>query len=425
MLPAPIPANEAERLAELQALSILDTPSEERFDAIVRLAQQLFEVPVAYIALIDSNRQWFKAKCGVTVDETGREESFCGHAILENRLMIVPDARLDHRFDDNPLVVGEPYVRFYAGHPLSGPRGFNIGTLCLVDREPRTLNDRQQALLKSLAEMAEEQLHLVELVAMQRELLETQAQLLQTQQRLAGELREAEDYVRSLLPAPLIAGPVRTDWTYVSSSQLGGDLFGYHWLDDRRFAFYLLDVCGHGVGASLLASSVHAALRRQSLPDCDFTDPAQVLAALDVTFPMDEHHNKFFTIWYGVFDRGTRELRCSAAGHHPAFVFSTDDPAVQRVGPRGLMIGVSSGREAEVESLALPPGTRLALFSDGAFEIRQARGGMLGLDGLSVILREVGDVVESQTAEVYSRLSQWTQGEPFVDDFSLVQFVFV
>jgi len=425
MLPAPIPADEAERLADLQALAILDTPGEERFDAIVRLAQQLFEVPAAYIALIDSNRQWFKAKCGVTVDETGREVSFCGYAILEDQLMIVPDARLDRRFNDNPLVIGEPYVRFYAGHPLAGRRGFNVGTLCLVDREPRTLSDRQQVLLKSLAQMAEEQLHLVDLVATQRELLETQAQLLQTQQRLAGELREAEDYVRSLLPAPLKSEPIRTDWTYVPSSQLGGDLFGYHWLDDRRFVLYLLDVCGHGVGASLLASSVQSSLRRQTLPDCDFGDPAQVLTALDRAFPMDEHHQKFFTIWYGVYDRETRELRCSSAGHHPALVFPALEAESQRVGPRGLMIGILDNRQAEIESILLPPGARLDLFSDGAFEIRRPDGTMLGLDGLGVILRGLPCVLESQTAEVYSRLSQWTQGAPFVDDFSLVEFVFV
>ncbi len=424
MRAAPIPANEAARLADLRALAILDTPAEERFDAIVRLAQQLFDVPIAYIALIDAERQWFKAKCGIGVDQTGRAESFCGHAILERELMIVPDARLDPRFHDNPMVLGDPYVRFYAGHPLAGREGHNVGTLCLVDRQPRSLTAQQQRWLQSLAAMAQAQLQLVELVTTQRELLDTQAELLATQARLAAELREAESYMRSLLPPPWTTGPIRTDWTYVPSSQLGGDLFGHHWLDERRCALYLLDVCGHGVGASLLASSVQTALRRQTLPDCDFADPAAVLAALDETFPMDAVHDKFFTIWYGVYDVTTRTLRSAAAGHHAALAFFPGESTPREIGGRGLMIGITRGRRAEVTHDELPPGTRLCLFSDGAFELRRPDHTMLGMSGLGVILSEASDVLEGRAAELHRRLAAWVEGTPFADDFSLIEFVF-
>lgn len=424
MLPAPIPVNEAERLAELRALAILDTPPEERFDALVQLAQQLFRVPIVYVALIDTSRQWFKAHVGLNVIQTDRDISFCGHAILEQQPLIVPDARLDHRFADNPLVTGEPFVRFYAGHPLSGPHGYHVGTLCLVDREPRTLTDQEVQVLKQLARMAEVQLQLVDVVASQRQLLETQQQLLATQAQLAGELAEAADYMRSLLPAPLTEGPVQTDWCYQASSQLGGDIFGYHWLDEEHFAFYLLDVCGHGVGSSLLASSVHTALRGQSLSGCDFHDPDAVLTALDAAFPMETHHQKFFTIWYGVYQPSTRMLRCSAAGHHPAMLLANNDNTITPLGPRGLIIGLGVERRRIAETHVLPPDSRLYLFSDGVFEIHNAQGEILGWERFSVILRELPAVISARTTAARDRLQAWQLSPDFVDDFSLVEFAF-
>src|SRR4029453_2208579 len=109
MLPAPILADEDDRLADLQALRLLDTPPERRFDRIVRLAGDVLDAPIAYIALIDSDRQWFKAKCGLAADQTGRDISFCGHAIQDTKPLIVPDASIDPRFHDNPLVTGEPF----------------------------------------------------------------------------------------------------------------------------------------------------------------------------------------------------------------------------------------------------------------------------------------------------------------------------
>lgn len=423
MVPAPTPVDEAERLAELRALRILDTPPEERFDGIVRLTRHLFQAPVVYIALIDADRQWFKAQIGLTVLQTPREISFCGHAILQDRALVVPDARLDPRFADNPLVVGDPYVRFYAGHPLSGPQGRKVGTLCIVDHEPRTFDDQHEATLQQLAALVEEQLRLVDLIGTQRELIDTKSALLATQQRLTAELKEAADYVRSLLPAPLIEGPIRTDWQYVASSQLGGDLFGYHWLDDTRFVLYLFDVCGHGVGASLLASSVHSVLRRQTLPGCDFADPGQVLAALDLAFPMSEHGDKFFTIWYGVYDTKTRELQHAAAGHHDA-VLLTDGVTALSVGHRGLMIGLVNSRPVRSARVTLPPASRLYLFSDGAFELKPENGELLGWTGLAELLRSTWPQRGDRVARVTQQLRTRQQSAEFADDYSLVEFEF-
>ena len=145
MIAAPVPTNDAERLAELHALGVLDTPSEERFDRITRLLTLTLRVPMAYISLVDSERQWFKSSCGLATpqSETPRDISFCGHAIFCDGPMIVPDATKDERFHDNPLVVGDPHIRFYAGQPLNGPTGHKLGTLCVADRSPRTLERDQ------------------------------------------------------------------------------------------------------------------------------------------------------------------------------------------------------------------------------------------------------------------------------------------
>lgn len=154
MIPPPIPVDEAERIAELHNLRILDTPPEERFDRITRIATRLFDVPIALITLVDSTRQWFKSCQGITERETPREVSFCGHAILEDRIMFVPDSLKDPRFADNPLATAEGGVRFYAGSPLYGPGGRKIGTICIADRKPRDFTESELKQLTDLSSWA-------------------------------------------------------------------------------------------------------------------------------------------------------------------------------------------------------------------------------------------------------------------------------
>ncbi len=151
---ADLPSDEVPRLAALRGLEILDTPPEERFDRITRLAAAHFDVPVALISLVDENRQWFKSTCGIEASETPRDESFCAHAVLSRQPLIVPDALLDARFAENPIVTGMPRVRFYAGYPLFVADGHCIGTLCILDTRPRDLNARELARLGDLAELA-------------------------------------------------------------------------------------------------------------------------------------------------------------------------------------------------------------------------------------------------------------------------------
>ncbi len=149
-----LPDNEAERLAALHALLILDTPPEQRFDKIVAFAAAEFDVPISLLTLVDRARQWFKANVGMPACETGRDVSFCGHAILAPDIMVVPDALLDARFADNPLVTGDPGIRFYAGAPLRLPSGAALGTLCLIDRRPRSLDAMELGILSTLRDLA-------------------------------------------------------------------------------------------------------------------------------------------------------------------------------------------------------------------------------------------------------------------------------
>ena len=158
MLKSPIPHDETTRLLGLHSLRILDTGSEQRYDRITRLAQRTFSVEICLISLVDSNRQWFKSRQGLSACETTREVSFCGHAILNEQIFLVADASKDERFADNPLVTGDPHIRFYAGYPIHAPTGERIGTLCIIDSTPREFDIDDQITLRDLAAMVDDEL---------------------------------------------------------------------------------------------------------------------------------------------------------------------------------------------------------------------------------------------------------------------------
>jgi len=158
MITAPIPANEDDRLSALRRLLILDTPPEERFDRIAAFAADEFDVPIAMVSLVDTDRTWFKSHIGVDLQEAPRDVSFCGHAIVRDEPFVVPDAAQDARFADNPNVTQEPHIRFYAGACLKLPSGQNVGTLCLYDFKPREMDRVSLAILSTLRDLVVEQL---------------------------------------------------------------------------------------------------------------------------------------------------------------------------------------------------------------------------------------------------------------------------
>jgi anti-sigma regulatory factor (Ser/Thr protein kinase) len=187
----PSTSSEAERLAALRRYRILDTDPERAFDDLALLASQICGTPIALITLVDAERQWFKARVGVSVQETSRSVSFCAHAIRQHGLFVVPDAQRDDAFRDNPMVTGDPHIRFYAGAPLVTHDGQALGTLCVIDRVPRTLTREQSEALVALKRQAEAQIELRGNLGELKEALAARDQAEEAQQRLIAQLRTA------------------------------------------------------------------------------------------------------------------------------------------------------------------------------------------------------------------------------------------
>jgi hypothetical protein len=198
---------------------------------------------------------------------------------------------------------------------------------------------------------------------------------------LEAELERAFRYTQALLPAPIEVGPVHAEWRFKPSARIGGDALGYRFLDDHHFAVFMLDVAGHGAGSALLAVSVANLLRDRASPD-----PAATLAALNQTFQMESQGGLFFTIWYGVADLAARKLRHAAAGHHPAYLLHAGFTGPLPVGTRNPPIGMMPGVRFRAAETALPPDSRLVLFSDGAFEIVTPEGVQRGLSDFLALL---------------------------------------
>ena len=244
--------------------------------------------------------------------------------------------------------------------------------------------------------------------------------LVKSQELLAREIAEAADYVTSLLPKKLSA-PVPTDWRYIPSSELGGDSFGYHWVDDDHLAMYLLDVCGHGVGAALLSVSAVNVLRTASLPDTDFNDPAAVMRGLNTAFPMEKHNNMFFTAWYGVYSRSTRKVRFACGGHPPALLLCAEG-TMDALKARGTVIGAFPEAKFETGEIMAPPGSRLYLFSDGAYEIERSDSSLMTHGEFSKLLSECPG--EYKLDSVVSQVMAQQKSPEFSDDFSIIEFHF-
>ncbi len=238
---------------------------------------------------------------------------------------------------------------------------------------------------------------------------------------MEAELTEAAAYAAAVLPPPL-AGTVQTDWIFRPSARLGGDSFGYRWIDPDTLALYLIDVCGHGVGAALLSVSVVGVLASGSLPGTDFLDPAAVLRGLNRAFPMERHNEMYFTAWYGIYRRSSGTLRFSCGGHPPALHFPPGGPA-RELASSGPVVGAFPEAEFGSGETTVPEGSRLYLFSDGAYEIVRKDGGMMTYGELRDLL---GSSLRNGTDArgILGLLERERGGGAFDDDVSLVAFRF-
>lgn len=243
-------------------------------------------------------------------------------------------------------------------------------------------------------------------------------------QALDSDLEKAKRYVRCLLPDPLRQGPVRTDWVLQPCAKLGGDLFGYHFIDERTFAIYLVDVTGHGTDAAMHAVSVVNVLRQGRLPGIDVRDPAAMASYLNEMFQMDRHGNMLLSLWYGVFDLASRELAFTSAGHHAAYLVAAQRDGAAALEVANVLIGMMPGYAYRCGRVQVAPGGSLYLFSDGVFEIEAAEGGEWGLEALVSLLAAPADSTKGESQRILEAVAARTGRRTFEDDFTLVVTTF-
>lgn len=250
--------------------------------------------------------------------------------------------------------------------------------------------------------------------------------LVESQSLLNNDLKNAASYVRSLLPHPL-DGDVETSWRFIPSAQLGGDAFSYHWLDEDHLAFYLLDVCGHGVGAALLSISISNVVYSQSLLNTDFKNPALVLANLNEAFPMEKHNNMFFTMWYGVYNRKSKKIKYSSAGHPPALVYNLESLEKEpiKLKTEGIVLGAMANTLYINQEYALPQKNKLFLYSDGVYELFNEKHEALTIEDFIPTLTQFV-LNKPDNLDELVKLAQELQGgkQAFSDDFSVVEMKF-
>jgi sigma-B regulation protein RsbU (phosphoserine phosphatase) len=244
---------------------------------------------------------------------------------------------------------------------------------------------------------------------------------------LNEELAEAADYVKNMLPKPINEGPVKTDWRFIPSTSLGGDAFGYHWIDGNHFAIYLLDVSGHGVGAALLSVSVMNTLRSQTLPDTDFKDSKQVLESLNMAFPGEENNDMFFSIWYGVYNKNTRELTYASGGHPPALLLggnTTEDSKSTLLRTPSYVVGGMSEATYEKKECLVGENDRLYIFSDGVYEVEKSDGSMWRFQEFTEFMNKVKTDGQSILEHLFHYAGNLGKSDNFEDDFTIVEVSF-
>jgi sigma-B regulation protein RsbU (phosphoserine phosphatase) len=245
--------------------------------------------------------------------------------------------------------------------------------------------------------------------------------LAQSRKHLSEQMEAGKKYLMSLLPAPVDA-PIQVAWRYIPSADLGGDTFGYHWIDDDHFAVYLIDVTGHGLDSALLSVTIMNVIRSRSLANTDFCNPGEVLAALNNAFRMEEYGDKLFTMWYGVYQRSTSTICWSGGGHPDALLFEGDAPRPVLLESQGPMLGMMDWPEFEVGRREIHSPIRLLVYSDGVHEIQKPDGGEWTF---SEYVDFVASLPAGPDGEVMDRLLSHVRGlrgsEQLDDDFSIIE----
>ncbi len=354
----------------------------------------------------------------------GREIRFANHlgiagSVFTTKTSInIEDAYGDARFNrDTDRETG--YVtRTILCCPVVNKQGQAIGAIQALNKADSPFTDKDAERLTAFAAQASMAIENAQLYHnLEEKVRERTRDLNQTLEQLSSELDRAAEYVRRLIPEPYQGSGLEAQGRFVPSAALGGDAFGYHWLDPDHFVIYLTDVSGHGVGAALLSVSISNVLRAHTLPDVDFRKPSQVLAGLNQAFPMAEHNFMFFTIWYGVYNRLTQTLDYASGGHPPALLLGGE---ARRLSTKNLLMGGMQGLEFKVASCPISSGDRLIVFSDGCYEVEMTNGSMWTLDEFMDYL-EGG---EADMDELLDHVRALGGSDELEDDFSIFEIKF-
>lgn len=380
---------EGDRISALRRYDILDTPPDGSFERVTALAARLFNVPIAIVSLVDSDRIWFKSHHGIDTEQIDRDPGLCASAILQNDVWIVADARTDPRTLANPLVAGEMGLRFYAGAPLRTHDGYNLGTLCVIDKEPRQVTPEEAATLEDLASVVMDE---IELRLSARQTVALESALRNHAEETASALQEG------LLPAtlPRIEGfEVAARYRAADAAEVGGDFYDVVDTGERTYVF-LGDACGKGERAASLTGSARWSLRALALTGLA---PSEMLDRLNrVLIDNSVHTRRYCTVALAsigmVADQAEVDL---VLGGHPHPLLVRRDGAIERLGDTCPVVGWRDDVTFTSARAELGHGDFLFLFSDGLFE---ALGhGTDSDESLQALLLECRGLPAAQVAE--------------------------
>ena len=414
MIKPPIPTDDDKRVEDLRRLDILLTEPEEVFDRITEELARIFEVPGAMMSFTDEDTQYFKSAVGLPPEfaETRtepRELSVCSFVIGENQMLVVDDLLSDDRFRDDPHVVASG-ARFYVGTPLRSDSGRAIGTLCLVDTQPRTMGQRERALLRLIADG----------VMAQVKLRSASRQLLKRTQQIERDLEQAVQMQRFLLPPAHMEGD---QWSishlYQPYEHLGGDFVDVHRRPDGRLALLVADVSGHGTSSALTVAMAKTAFHRVAP---SVVAPAELLSTLNRELIGIVPPNQFMTAWAALFNPPTRQMIIASAGHpYPLQIRDAQVEVIRHDNEVPLLIERDQWYTNQT-TIGLAPGDRLLVYTDGAIEAADGDGNRLDIPGL---VRHVEELVAETPppADFLAALMSGLRGHArnrFSDDVTLL-----
>lgn len=373
------PGDEERRLAAVRRYEVLDSSPDGSFDDLAALAARVFDTPVGVVSIVDTDRVWFKARHGIELQEVRREPGLCASAIMTGDTWVVTDAARDPRTADHPLVAGEFGLRFYAGHPLTTSDGYNLGTICVIDTEPREATAEQTTVLRDLARLVVQQL---ELRLDGRRLIDAYETRLQEVQHLADALQ------RSLLPPRMPLIPylnVAASYNPASKYEVGGDFYDVFPVDATSWGLMIGDVCGKGATAASQTSGARYSLRAAAIQQ---PAPAEALQVVNQALLRDVQAASEAPFVTALFARisprpdGT-DFVVAAAGH-PSPVVVRASGEVETVGVPGTLLGIFEEIEVTETQVRLAAGDLVVFFTDGLTDSGHKR---LQHEGLERILR--------------------------------------